>query len=38
MSPVIFTIGVLLFFIPIFLLYNLFEGILKNTSNGGETL
>ncbi|KAA0546160.1 ABC transporter permease subunit [Bacillus sp. BGMRC 2118] len=38
MTPVLFTIGVLLFFIPIFLLYNITEAVLKNVANGGESL
>ncbi len=38
MSPEIFTIGILLLFFPIFLLYNIFEYLLKNAANGGESL
>lgn len=38
MTPVLFTVGVLMFFIPIFLLYNICEAFLKNVANGGESL
>ncbi|MFZ3589108.1 ABC transporter permease subunit [Bacillus sp. DJP31] len=38
MSPEIFTMGILLLFIPIFLLYTIFESLLKNRVNGGESL
>ncbi|MFD1735127.1 ABC transporter permease subunit [Bacillus salitolerans] len=38
MTPTIFTIGLLLFFIPIFILYNIAESIVKNVVSGGESL
>jgi peptide/nickel transport system permease protein len=38
MTPTIFTVGLLLFFVPIFILYNIAESLVKNVVSGADSL
>jgi peptide/nickel transport system permease protein len=38
MTPTIFTVGLLLFFVPIFVLYNIAESLVKNVVSGEDSL